>query len=141
MKENRGVIDIKESQRLVEMFEENLETNTTDVKREVTSKGENMEKKVFKVIDSFALEENNNKPQFPVPKSRLTNAGLGKAVFEFFDKKQRQSKTIGFKDLIEKNLNGSSKIHNFRKKSAKPPGYDLQVKKLLEQNKRLHSQL
>jgi DNA repair exonuclease SbcCD ATPase subunit len=68
----------------------------------------------------------------------LTNAGLGKAVFEFFDQKQQQAKSVGFRNLLDDRK--ASKSHNFRKKPARP-GHDLEIQKLLEENKRLHSRI
>jgi hypothetical protein len=63
--------------------------------------------------------------------SSLINAGLSKAVFEFFDQKQHNNKNIHFKDLIdEQKLPNNTKSHMFKKRAAKP-GYDLEIQKLL----------
>lgn len=79
-------------------------------------------------MDSFEIDERNEK--YYAPNSRLVNAGLGQAVFEFFDKRQRESKNIGFKDLIEKNVSVTNRTSSFRKKPHKP-GHDIEIRKLL----------
>lgn len=50
----------------------------------------------------------------------LNNAGLGGAIFQFFEKKQQEIKHVGFKDLIEKKESISSINNGFKKKPKKP---------------------
>lgn len=90
--------------------------------------------------DANSEIEQPEPPKFPqlleIPEDpkmqKLSAYGLGSPIFNFFEKKQRELRRVGFKDLIDKKDKSFEGSNRTFKKKIKKPAHDLELRKLLE---------